>query len=265
MQFRLGREPTFHFLLIAAGISVFYWLFNNSEKQVLQIDWQEVESRILLAELDQGYPAAEEQRRSIEESVVDDYVLVLEAYRSGLQNDARINEILAQKMRHVLSGNIIQPEPGELRAHYEGNQARYGLPARVTVAELVFLGPALLPEQLLDQLDAGIPAAELETDLNRIVGTLPLVTQQDLGAIFAAEFAARVFAASAGQWIGPFTSNRGQHWLQVMESTPARIPAFEEIEEQVRLDWIAAEEESRLAVDIARLRNGYEINLVNRP
>ena len=114
MQFRILKEPTFSFLVLAAAISLFYWLFNNNESQPLQIDWQEIEARIVVNELTQGFPVSEQQRQEIENNLVSDYILVMEAYRLGLQNDARINDILAQKMRHVLSGNVIQPTDEEL-------------------------------------------------------------------------------------------------------------------------------------------------------
>ena len=39
------------------------------------------------------------QQHVIEELLISDYILVMEAYALGLQNDARINDILAQKMR----------------------------------------------------------------------------------------------------------------------------------------------------------------------
>ena len=57
--------------------------------------------------------------REIEETLINDYILVMEAYELGLQNDARINDILAQKMRHVLSGNVIQPTDQQLEDFYQ--------------------------------------------------------------------------------------------------------------------------------------------------
>ena len=265
MQIRILKEPTFYFLVLAAGISFFYWLFNNQNTQPIQIDWQEVEARILVTELTQGYPATEQQRREIEESLINDYILVVEAYELGLQNDARINDILAQKMRHVLSGNVIQPTDQELESFYQEYLPRYQQPARLTATELVFSTQEPLPELLLEQLASGISEQELTTDLNRIAGILPRVTQDDLNSIFDSQIARQAFAASDATWVGPYQSNRGQHWLQVDERFPARTPTLEEIVEQVRLDWITLEEEVRLEQEIDVLRNRYEIAIINRP
>ncbi|MBT8147601.1 MAG: peptidyl-prolyl cis-trans isomerase, partial [Gammaproteobacteria bacterium] len=238
MQPRILKEPTFYFLVIAAGISLLYWTFNNKDAQQLQIDWQEVEARILVTELTQGYPASEQQREEIESTLVADYILVMEAYELGLQNDARINDILAQKMRHVLSGNVIQPSDQELEDFYQEYLFRYQQPARITATELVFNTQDPLPEPLLEQLANGVGEQDLATGLNRIAGILPRVTQDDLESIFDADIARQAFTTDDATWVGPYQSNRGQHWLQIDERFPARTPSLEEIVDQVRLDWI---------------------------
>ncbi len=189
----------------------------------------------------------------------------MEAYRLGLQNDARINDILAQKMRHVLSGNVIQPTDEELALFYREQLTRYQQPARLTATELVFSSRDPLPETLLTQLAAGVSEQELTTDLNRIAGILPRVTQDDLESIFDSELARQTFTASGSEWTGPYQSNRGQHWLQVQNRFPARTPTLLEIVDQVRLDWIELEEESRLEEEIGLLRESYDISIINRP
>lgn len=265
MQLRILKEPTFHFLVLAAAISLFYWLFNNKDTQSLQIDWQEVEARILVTELTQGYPASEQQRQEIEETLIKDYILVMEAYELGLQNDARINDILAQKMRHVLSGNVIQPSDQELEKFYREHLPRYQQPARISATELVFNSQDPLPAQLLEQLTSGIDEQDLDTQLNRIAGVLPRVTRDDLESIFDLQIAREAFAVSDSRWVGPYQSNRGQHWLQINERFPARTPELEEIVERVRLDWITLEEEVLLEQEIEELRDSYEIAISNRP
>lgn len=264
MRLRILQEPTFYFLLIAAAVSVIYWLFNNDSGQLLQIDREEIEARILVAELTQGYPADAEQRAEIERTVIDDTVLVLEAYATGLQNDARINDILAQKMRHVLSGNVIQPQPEELSAFYNDNIELYREPARLTATELVLIGPDPADALLQAQLESGTDPEALATERNRMVGTLPRVTRRDLQTLFDTDFADQVFEADPGAWSGPFASNRGQHYLRVSEQFPPTTPPLEQVLDQVRLDWIATEEEARLQEEVTRLRGRYDIQIIER-
>ncbi|MBL4573976.1 MAG: peptidyl-prolyl cis-trans isomerase, partial [Gammaproteobacteria bacterium] len=92
---------------------------------------------------------------------------------------------------------------------------------------------------------------------------LPNVNSVDLANIFDQEFADRVLAADLGQWKGPFVSNRGQHWLRIVERSPASIPALEQIADLVRLEWIAAEEETRLQLEVDKLWDQYTIVISN--
>ena len=224
-----------------------------------------MEARILVTELTQGFPASEQQRKEIEEILISDYILVMEAYELGLQNDARINDILAQKMRHVLSGNVIQPTDSQLNDFYQEYLPRYQQPARITATELVFNTRDPLPGSLLEQLAGSVGEQDLDTDLNRIAGILPRVTQDDLESIFDPDIARQAFAVTDATWVGPYQSNRGQHWLQVDERFPARTPTLEEIVDQVRLDWITLEEEALLEQEIELLRERYDISVINRP
>ena len=261
MKLRILREPTFHFLVIAAAISVLYALTNRDEKVELVIDATELEARILVTELAQGRPVTPQQREEIRQQVIDDYVLVLEAYDLGLQNDARINDILAQKMLHVLSGNVIQPGDDELQRFYQQNRERYRLPETLDVLELVFLGDDPPPESVLQQLHSGAAAAALPAEIDRIQGTLNQISRADLSSIFDAELATRAFAADIGSWVGPFNSIRGDHWLQINARTPASMPSLTEIADQVRMDWITEQEDALLQTEIARLRENYVISI----
>jgi hypothetical protein len=215
--------------------------------------------------LNSPQPLTAEQRLRIEQAVIDDYILVYEAIAQDLENDPRINDILVQKMRHVLSGTVTEPDAAELENYYQQNPERYRLPARVTTEELVFTSRDALPEALTLQLAAGVDSNALNTPLLYTRSTLPRVTAQDLGSIFSEEFALQVFAAAEGQWSGPFLSNRGQHWLKITERFAEQQLPWQEVAEQLRLDWMTLEEEQRITAEVARLREQYQIIFQNRP
>ena len=180
-----------------------------------------------------------------------------------MDNDERIHDILAQKMRHVLSGNIIQPTDVELREYFKDNSARFETPASLTLDELVFDSRDPLADSIVDALHLNTDAETLLSMSEGTVAPLPNVNSVDLANIFDQEFADRILAADLGQWQGPYVSNRGQHWLRVIEHTPAGIPALEAIADLVRLEWIAAEEETRLQQEVDKLWNEYTIVIRN--
>ena len=256
---RLIHEPVAHFVAIAALVFLGYALLGSQDENLLELDAREIEARLFLAELSAGRELSEEQEQSVVNSYVEEQVLVAEALAMNLDNDDRIHDILAQKMRHVLSADVIQPSAAELQEFYAANQERYRRPATVTVDELVFNSREPLDDSLLQLLNQNAEPQVLLDNAAGSISELAGATHLDLANIFSANFADEVFAAQLEEWTGPFPSNRGQHWLRIIGRQEAMTPPMEAIGERVRLDWIASEEEARLQIQIDELRQQYQI------
>ena len=255
---RLLHEPMTHFVVLAALLFGVYGISSLGGGEVLEVRQQDIDARIFMQELSAGRELTQEERDGITALYIEEQILVREAVRLELDNDARIHDMLAQKMRHVLSGDVIQPDNTELRAYFDANRDRYTSLETVTVDELVFdtSDPA---NEALALLAAGgepeeVTALEPGTD-----SPLPNVNRLDLSNIFSDEFAENVFAAQSGEWVGPYISNRGQHWLRVTERAEAELAEFDEIVDRVRLDWIATEEDRLLQIEVDRLWDDYVI------
>jgi len=260
---KLMSEPTAHFFVIALVIFALYAVTQSGNENLLEIDQREINARIFMQELSRSEELNLVQRELVTAFYIEEQILVREALTMDLDNDERIHDILAQKMRHVLSGSIIQPTGEELQEYYEENNARFETPASMTLDELVFDSRDPLGPSIVESLQQG---ANTDTLLSMSEGTaapLPNVNSVDLANIFEQEFADRVLAADLGQWEGPYVSNRGQHWLRAIERTPAALPALEEIADLVRLEWIAAEEEARLQQEVDKLWDEYTIVINN--
>jgi len=260
---KLMREPTVHFFIIALFIFALYAITQAGNENLLQIDQREIDARIFMQELARGEELNLEQRELVTAFYIEEQILVREALSMELDNDERIHDILAQKMRHVLSGNIIQPTDDELQKFFEENSARFETPASLTLDELVFDSRDPLAGSIVAALQQGADSDTLLSMSEGTVAPLPNVNSVDLANIFDQEFADQVLAADLDQWQGPFVSNRGQHWLRVVEHSPAGIPALEEIADLVRLEWIATEEETRLQEEVDKLWNEYTIVISN--
>ncbi|MEC8995379.1 MAG: peptidylprolyl isomerase, partial [Pseudomonadota bacterium] len=236
-----------------------YAIFQSRGDKVLELDQREIDARIFMREMATGESLTEEQSQLIASLYVEEQILVQEAITMGLDNDIRIHDMLAQKMRHVLSGGIIQPSEAELQAYYEANLPRYETLPTVSVDELVFDTQDTLSEDLVSLLNTRAEPQQLLTLEQGNASPLPRVNRIDLSNIFDPELADSVFSASIGQWSGPFVSNRGQHWLRVTERVDARLPSLSEISDQVRLDWITEKEEALLQVEIDKLWDQYTV------
>ncbi len=256
---KLLKEPTTHFFAMAVGIFVVYSISQIGNENVLEIDQREIDARIFMQEMAAGQELSEEQQQLVATTYVEEQILVREALAMGLDNDARIHDILAQKMLHVLSGEVIQPTDPQLETYYEANIERYTTPPLVSVDELVLNTREEVSEEVQQLIDSGSDADTILAASPGNSAPLPNVNRIDLNNIFSPEFSESVFAADSNTWVGPFPSNRGQHWLMVIERSEARLPPLEEILDRVRLDWIAEEEEALLQEEVNKLWDNYTI------
>jgi hypothetical protein len=259
----LFSEPLFHFALIAALLFASFAVLSPTTDKNLEISQREVDARIFLAEISQGEELSPEQIDAITAAYIEEQVLVTEAQIKGLDNDTRIHGILAQKLRHVLSGDVIQPTTAELELFYSKNAARYISIATVSVDELVFNRRDELPAATIQALSSNLESKAILILEAGSAAPLPRVSKTDLSNIFNTAFAAQVFATTDQSWSGPYLSNRGQHWLKVIERNPERLPELSEIVDLVRLDWMEAEEDYRLNAEVDALVNQYSIVFLN--
>ena len=256
---QLINEPTVHFFVIAVVVFIVYAISNLNGDDVIELDQREIDARILMQEMVSGQPLTSEQQEFITASYVEEQILVKEAVELGLDNDARIHDMLAQKMRHVLSGDIIQPTPAELESFYSSNSELYRAPATVSVDELILDTRNEIPIEIQTLISEGVNSDEILEMASGSSAPLPNANHLDLSNIFAPEFADAVFQSQGNEWIGPFPSNRGQHFLKIIERSEERIPPMAEIADRVRLDWITQEEEIRLQQEVNKLWDRYEI------
>ena len=248
-----------HFAALALLLFGIYGAANLGGGELLEISQRDIDARIFVREMSVGRELTEAEREQLAALHVEEQILVREAFRLELDNDARIHDMLAQKMRHVLSGDVIQPDNTELRRYYDANRERYTSLETVNADELVFDANAALAGEVAGMLAAGEePEAMLALEPGT-VSPLPRVNRLDLSNIFSDGYSDRVFAAPLDQWVGPFVSNRGQHWLRVRERFAAELPEFGQIVDRVRLDWIATEEDRLLQVEVDRLWDDYVI------
>lgn len=256
---RILREPTLHFMLIAALLFAISSLLGLRNRNLVEVSRDEIAIRVAELEAARGAPLTDEERQQVDESYIRQAILVKEALALGLEEDAVIDDILAQKMLHVLSGDVIQPTDVEVEEYYETNQTRYTSKPAVTVNEIVVATAGPLPAALSALLRDGTPPEQLTSDLRMSESVMSDVTTQGLTRIFGAETAALVFSAEPGVWVGPHHTARGQHWFQIRERSDSSLSPLEMIRDRVRLDWIREYESTRLEQRFTDIRKRYNV------
>lgn len=219
--------------------------------------FDETQARQLLAGLD-----AESRTRLVEEYVRDE-IMVREAIALGLdQNDDVIRQRLIQKVDFVFQGFADEdtaPSDSELTAFYTQNRERYQTPAQATFTHVFFnarnrdrSAAQSAAEALLVELNAqNIPFEAAGAYGDRFFFLRNYVERSDqlIRDHFGTEMADRIFAATPdNKWIGPFSSQYGEHLVMLRNRSDARILSLEEVLTQV------AEDLMRERRDEARIR-----------
>ena len=255
---KAAREPLLHFTVLAATLFAAAAVLRRDD-DVIEVTRQELDWRIEQVEAREG-ALSEEDRQLVEEAYIDERVLIREARAMGLDADERIDDILVQKMLHILSGDVIQPTDEELAAHYEANRAVYATDAALTVDEVVVAENANLPRALLE----GAPPEQLPE--GSVVGhrIMERLTYEDLVQIFGEDGAQIVSSAETGDWWEAQQSPRGRHWVRVRERFGSATPPLDVVRDAVRLDWITAQEQVRLLDRVGELRTNYTVVVEGR-
>lgn len=254
-----AREPLVHFTALAGVLFVAAALIRTDEGRI-DVSRAELDYRIVQVEARENTTLSAEERQLVEEAYIDERVLIREARAIGLDADERIDDILIQKMLHVLSGDVIQPTDEELAAYYAENQERYATDASVTIDEVVVPQGEMLPRALLqggspEQLPPGSLVSR------RVMERL---TSEDLAQIFDDQGAATVAAAEPGAWREVQQSPRGSHWVRIRERFGSIVPPLDVVRDAVRLDWIAQREQGLLLDRVAELRANYTVVIEGR-
>ena len=256
------KEPLLHFFVLAMIVFAGYEALKREDEFLLEIPQNEIEARISLVELSQGKAASQGQRDEIEALYLEEQMLVREALALNLDRDARIHDMLAQKMRHVLSGEVIQPDDEEMRAFYLQNIDAYKTPPTIIADEIIFETTERLPHEVNQLLMSGASPDSLMALEKASMNTLPRINAAQLGNLFSSEFSDQVFNAGKGEWVGPQQSELGQHWLRVIDSEDSKTPSLDEIRNRVRLEWIDQEEETRLQREVDQLWEKYSVKIL---
>ena len=255
------REPLTHFLVL--GILIFavaHWLEQRSQRYVITIGPAEL-ARIETSYVQQyGGEPSPAQVRTMVDNTVREEIYLREALALGLdRNDEIVRRRLAQKYQ-FLQGDLATPRvpsEAELRRWFAAHAADFAEPARRSFEQRYFAidqrGEAAARALAADaavRLARQQPAPE--GDAFPGPKNVARLAQDDAERLFGnADFARAVFAATPGQWAGPFRSGFGWHVIRVTDSTPAAPRDFA----GVRSDALAAwQQQDRTARNDAAFR-----------
>lgn len=257
---KLGKEPLFHFLILATLLFLFDHLFSSNQKEKIVVDRQTIEFLIKQREdLELRKLSAEERKQTVD-SFIEDEILYSEAYKRGLdKGDSRMRRNLILKMRGLLIGELKRPTEKELREYFEANREKFTQPATISLQQVSFSDPTQLPDDILKKLQSGLDPSRIGEYQSGLGRSLPRMSQKGLVGTFGTKAARIILAIDDGRWHGPIDSNSAVHFVRITGREPARESRYEDIKSYLEGDWMM--DQSRLAVDqeIKKLSDNYEI------
>jgi hypothetical protein len=272
------REPLVHFLLIGLGLFIIYGVLHPGSGRggsLNQIVLTEDDLRQLQIAFTAQWrrPPTPEELAGLVNSKVREEILYREALALGLdKEDTIVKRRMAQKMDFLAEdlSDLSEPTSEELRVWFEKNSQRFALPPRVTFRHLYFSPDHRGARANADALRAlgklvgkteGSPAAAALADPFMFQDYYGDRTPEQLAKEFGPNFAQSIFQLRPGSWQGPIESGYGWHLVWVDSITPSRVPQFEEVEQDVKSEWIEEQRSETKRKMFEAMRTRYEVVL----
>lgn len=254
---RLVRDPLIHFALAGALIYAGYFAFAEPEETenpaTLTVATGDVEWLMTSFSKRWGRAPTRTELDGLIDQHVKEQLLYREALKLGLdQDDVIIRRRMAQKLEFLVVDLLASADPTDeqLHAYFEENNDRYLDEPTIDLTQ-IFFDPDKRGNATL--ADAEVAKAALEA-----AGDAPLDTSKfgdgfllqtyfasapktEISRLFGSGFADPVFELEQGIWHGPILSGYGTHVVYVHNLQAPEAPRFEDIREEVLVDWADAE------------------------
>jgi hypothetical protein len=281
-QMKLLREPLVHFAVLGAMLFGLSALARRGAADQRSAAPRPARRAVTIATSDidaarAGFRAAQKREPNPQEladlvqGVISEELLFREGTALGLDRDDRVvRRRVIEKMTALARPAAPDSDPPreELARHYQSYRHRFVQPAAVSFEQLYFDparrgdATAAASQALIGLAKAGAadPAPAGAGDTFVLPATMQRRSQLELAHLLGEGFATAVFAAPIGRWHGPVPSRQGVHLVRVIERVPERLPPFDEVEKQVRADWLTQETRGLRAAALTLLPR-YEISL----
>jgi hypothetical protein len=251
---KIIREPLFHFLLLGAAIFAVYGVVTRHKTDK---PGQILVTQGTLENLVTGFTRTWQRPPTEEElqGLVRDYIREEAAYREALtlgldRDDMIVRRRLQQKLEFLSDELATRTEASdaELQSFL---QAHIGLFQSETLFSFrqIYFNPQLHGRNLhrdmaralgdLERAGSRANTADLG-DAFLLERSFENVSLSDVKRTFGDQFASALAALRLGMWQGPIDSSYGNHLVFVAQRSEGRLPALDEVRDQVRREWLDA-------------------------
>lgn len=272
------REPLLHFLLLGLALFAVYGYLHRGRFGI-EPSRQIVVSLDELRQMDTYFqsqwhrqPTPAEFQAMVEDKVREE-VLYREGLAMGLDKDDEIvKRRMAQKMQFLAEdvGTAHEPSTAELKTWFEKNSSKFALPSRYSFRHLYF-SPDKRGKNAQDDAAKALARIAGQAEDSKLANSLGDRfmfqdyygdrTTEAIAKEFGPPFAVAIEKLKPGSWQGPIESGYGWHLVFVDAVIPGRVPAFEEMEPDVKTAWLAEQKQQSWQKAYAEMRARYTVML----
>jgi peptidyl-prolyl cis-trans isomerase C len=276
------REPLLHFLLLGLALFAVYGYMHRgrfgieSSKQIV-VSLEELRQMDMYFESQWHRQPTPAEFQAMVEDKVREEVLYREALAMGLdKDDTIVKRRMAQKMQFLAEdvASAHEPSTAELKAWFEKNGKKFALPSRYSFRHLYF-SPDKRGKNAQDDAAKALTKIAGQPEDSKFAASLAdQFMFQDyygdrapeaLAKEFGPQFVVALEKLKPGSWQGPVESGYGWHLVYVDTVIPGRIPAFEEMEPDVKTAWLAEQKQQAWQKSYAEMRAKYSVLLPAPP
>jgi len=264
---RILKEPLLHFLLIGAGLFLFYgWQYDEPDdpaQQIVVSSGRIEQLGNIFAKTWQRPPTRDELQ-----GLIDDFVLEEVYYRRavgmGLDlDDTIIRRRLRQKLEFLTddAASLVEPATEELATYLAEHEDVFRESSTYTFQQAYFNlekhndPEAFVAEQLVALRSGGGDVG----DVSLLPNSFSEATRRAVDGTFGTGFSKELDKLEVGTWQGPVRSGLGIHLVRIETRTPGRLPELEKIRPHVEREW-SSEKRREIRKELnAKLLDEFEI------
>jgi parvulin-like peptidyl-prolyl isomerase len=276
------REPLLHFLLIGLVLFGLYSYINrgrsgleSSKRIVLSLD--DLRTMEMFFESQWHRQPTQQEFQAMVEDKIKEEILYREGLAMGMdKDDTIVKRRMAQKMQFLAEDVAAAHEPSsaELKSWFAKNNSKFALPSRYSFRHVYFSpdkrGKAAQQDavQALAKISGQPEDSKVAPSLGDSFMFQDYYGDRAPSAIakeFGPQFAVALEKLKPGSWQGPVESGYGWHLVFVDTVIPGRIPAFEEIEPDVKTAWLGEQKATAWQKAYSDMRAKYIVLLPAAP
>ena len=262
------REPLLHFLLAGAGLFLLFGYVagtDTADNDEIVVSSGQIEHlTTLFVKTWQRAPTDQELRGLIDNYILEE-VLYREATAIGLdQDDTIIRRRLKQKMEFLVDDfSAADPSDIDLQQFLDDDPERFRTVPRVSFEHVYLIdADSVSVDALLVMLQNDEPIDSLPAGTS---GLIPRrfddASETTVSGQFGEKFTEILFSLETGRWTGPVESPYGVHLIRIDEITEGRVPALDEIRDEVQREWLVDRRAAAQQLFFDSLRDKYAITI----